>query len=130
MKTFNFVVAIFLLFTLAGLSYGQGKTIAATEAEQQALIQAYTKRQQTQQKLEEQKKLAESILEILKTNLKAAQAEDENAVMTIRNIELQIGNAHGFNPEKYEKTDKEGKLVYVEKVEPKKENEKDSKKGQ
>jgi len=109
------ICILFILFAFSLAQAQQPKSISVTQQEQEALTQAYIKRQQTQQKVDEKKKLAESILQLLQADLKTAQAEDDNAVMTIRNIELTIGNAHNFNPDKYDKTDKDGKLVYVEK---------------
>lgn len=115
-----FLLIIVLTFSLPVFAQ-QPKKVTVTEQEQQNLLQAYGLRQQSQQKLEERKKFYEALLQLCKNDLNAAQSEDDKAVMVIRNVELQIGNAHNFNPENYDKTDAEGKLVYVEK--PKKEKE-------
>ena len=120
MKHFRKVVVLLVIVSLIAVStFGYAeitkpKTYTITEDEQRALTQAYSRKQITQQRLEQQKRLAESILTILQSNIKDAETEDQNAGMAIQNITLKIGNSHGFDPEKFSPKDEGGKIIFSE----------------
>ncbi len=117
MEKLTVLLIVFLVCSLPTWAQ-QPKKVNVTEQEQQALTQAFSLRQQTQAKLAELKKLRESVLQPIEAAIKQAETEDANASMLFQNIELKIGNAHNFDPANYNKTDNEGKLVYVEKPKP------------
>lgn len=90
-------------------------TVAITKEEQEAITQAFIVKQQTQAKINELKKLKESVLQPIDAAIRQAESDDANALIMFQNIELKIGNAHGFDPLKFDRTDRDGKLVYTEK---------------
>lgn len=117
-------ILLIALLIIPGLVYGQEKnkekTISITTEEQQAITQAFITKQQAQAKVNELKKLRDGILQPLEAAIKQAEIEDANALMTFQNIELKIGNSHSFDPSKYDRSERDGKLVYTEKKEQEK----------
>lgn len=122
MRLTRFLLTISIFFFIPCFVYGQdkGKTISITAEEQQAITQAFISKQQAQAKVAELKKLRDALLQPIEAAIKQAEAEDANALMAFQNIELKIGNSHSFDPAKYDKSEKDGKLVYIEKKEPEK----------
>lgn len=111
------ILVLMLIMVLScSVVYGQEKKeVTITKEEQQAITEAFTIKQQTQAKVNELKKLKESLLQPIDAAIRQAETEDANAFMQFQNIELKIGNAHGFDPLKFDRSEKDGKLIYVEK---------------
>lgn len=118
-----------LCFALSPATHGQDKkeAIAITKEEQEAITQAFVIKQQAQAKINELKKLRESVLQPIDAAIRQAESDDANALIMFQNIELKIGNAHGFDPSKFDRTERDGKLVYTEKTTGKVEKAKEGK---